>query len=208
MASPSRRSPRDLIAELKSQAHQFGFFQAVRLLGLATRSPDRRHGPLPAQLRFRTPATLCYPPSELVSYCEPERHAPAQDTEALQLDELVVSFMGLTGPSGVLPTAYTELIIERKQRQHDSAPHAFFDLFSHRAIALFYGAWRKYRYWIEVEAGEADGFSRNLLDFSGMTANSGESRSVTDPDCPDRPSDPVPAGYRPFRIRCREKGKR
>lgn len=166
MASPSRRSPRNLISEIRQEAHQFSFFQAVRLLGLAAR--NKRQGPLPAGLRFRTPASLSYPPSELVSYCETERHAPPLPDSAAPIEELVVSFMGLTGPSGVLPTAYTELMIERKQRMRDTGAHAFLDLFSHRAIALFYGAWRKYRYWIAVEAGEADGFTRNLLDFSGM----------------------------------------
>jgi predicted component of type VI protein secretion system len=32
-------------------------------------------------------------------------------------------------------------------------------MFSHRAIALFYSAWRKYRYWLAEEDEEPDGFT-------------------------------------------------
>ncbi|TDR79833.1 type VI secretion system baseplate subunit TssG [Paludibacterium purpuratum] len=164
MASPRRSSPRDLNAELASNAPSFGFFQAARLLGLFARERATRVGHLPARLRFRTPATLSFPPSELVSYRQPQRHEPVDDG----VDEMMVSFMGLTGPSGALPVSYTELLIERRTRSQDTAIHAFLDLFSHRAVSLFYGAWRKYRFWVGVEAGEADGFTRNLLDFAGV----------------------------------------
>ncbi|MDN0083421.1 type VI secretion system baseplate subunit TssG [Crenobacter sp. SG2305] len=164
MASPSRRSPRDLNAELRADASQFGFFQAVRLLGLAAHKRGERRGALPAKLRFRTLATLSFPPSELVRYRPEQQETPA----VAPVDEMAVSFIGMTGPSGALPTHYTELLIERRQQYRDTSLHAFLDLFSHRATALFYGAWRKYRYWIGVEAGEQDGFTRNLLDLGGV----------------------------------------
>ncbi len=166
MASPSRRSPRDLRQELAADASQFGFFQAVRLLTLSGR---KRPGPrrrLPADLRFRTLATLSFPPSELAAY-QPAPDAEHSVAEAPATAEMVISFMGLTGPSGALPTAYTELLLERKLRHRDSSMHAFFDIFSHRATALFYEAWSKYRFWLDVEAGERDGFTRHLLDLGG-----------------------------------------
>ncbi|OHX14995.1 type VI secretion protein [Chromobacterium sphagni] len=162
MASPSRRSPRDLRQELARDASQFGFFQAVRLLGLAARKrPGVRRSRLPDTLRFRTLASLSFPASELIQY------RPAEE-DGGGPDEMTISFLGLTGPSGVLPTAYTELLLERKLRHRDSTMHAFFDLFSHRAGALFYEAWCKYRSWVNVEAGERDGFTRNLLDLGGV----------------------------------------
>lgn len=155
MASQSGRSPRDLRQALAQDASQFGFFQAVRVLGLSSR---RRRGPLPANLRFRTVASLSFPASELQRY--------QQDEAAL--DELTVSFMGLTGPSGALPVSYTELLLERKHQYRDDTLHAFFDMFSHRAMAMFYGAWRKYRFWLAAEEGEQDDFSRHLLHLGGV----------------------------------------
>jgi len=54
---------------------------------------------------------------------------------------LIVNFMGLTGNIGILPYAYTEYIIERI-RAKDRTIEAFFDIFNHRMISLFYQAWR------------------------------------------------------------------
>lgn len=76
--------------------------------------------------------------------------------------------MGMTGPSGVLPVAYTELFIDRRNQLRDSTGHQFLDMFTHRAVTLFYQAWRKHRFYLPYEAGNADGFSRNLLDLVGV----------------------------------------
>lgn len=160
MASPSRRSPRHLEQELLANPSEFRFFQAVRILGLSAKKRGERRGVLPEKLRFRTLANLSFPASEITRFA-PSKHDDAQH-------EMEVAFMGLTGPSGVLPTSYTELLIERRQQFRDPTLHAFFDIFSHRSIALFYSAWKKYRFWLQVENGEQDGFTRNLLDLGGM----------------------------------------
>src|SRR5262249_18938914 len=57
---------------------------------------------------------------------------------------LAVGFFGLTGPSGVLPQHYTELLI-RSLRDKSLSLRDFFDLFNHRLISLFHRAWEKYR---------------------------------------------------------------
>lgn len=162
------RKPRDLIAELTRNAARFGFFQAVRLLALDARYYGvKRNGQLPARLRFRTVCSLAFPASEVHRYQPIDPDVPAPEPE-LACDEMTVAFMGLTGPSGALPHPYTELLIERRLFQRDTGLHAFLDMFSHRAIALFYSAWRKYRYWLAEEDDEPDGFTRNLLDFAGV----------------------------------------
>lgn len=165
MDSPSRRSNRDLNDALKAQTPRYRFFQAVRLLALNQSTQDKKHGHggLPPNLRFRTPATLSFPASEIDQL--QAREATSEDQAAL---EMRVNFMGLTGPSGALPTHYTELLIERRQFYRDGTAHAFFDLFSHRAISLFYSAWRKYQFYVPFEQGERGGFTRNLLDLAGF----------------------------------------
>jgi type VI secretion system protein ImpH len=67
-----------------------------------------------------------------------------------------------------LPVAYTELLIDRRNQFRDSTGHQFLDLFTHRAVSLFYQAWRKHRFYLPYEAGKDDGFSRNLLDLVGV----------------------------------------
>lgn len=160
MAGTGGASPRDLIAEIRSQGYRFRFPQAVRLLARAAGSAG-----VPRSVRFRTPVSLSFPASEIAEVRPREAHGEAAADETL---DLTVNFMGLTGPSGALPTAYTELLIERRHHHRDSGAHAFLDLFSHRAIALFYEAWRKYRFYLDYEAGERGGFSRNLLDLVGV----------------------------------------
>jgi type VI secretion system protein ImpH len=168
MAGPFWRKPRDLIAELARNAPQFGFFQAVRLLALDARHYGvKRSGPFPARLRFRTDASLAFPASEVCGYRPVDPDAPETEREQMR-DEMTVAFMGLTGPNGALPHPYTEMLAGRRQLCRDTGLHAFLDIFSHRSIALFYGAWRKYRYWLAVEDKETDGFTRNLLDFAGV----------------------------------------
>ena len=80
-----------------------------------------------------------------------------------------VTFLGLVGPSGVLPRPYTETLIDRHIQLRDDAAHAFLDLFSHRMTAMFYQAWQKYRFHIEHERkGQAD-FQRQLLSLVGLS---------------------------------------
>jgi type VI secretion system protein ImpH len=76
--------------------------------------------------------------------------------------------MGLTGPSGVLPSVYTELVESRRHHHQDSALHAFLDVFSHRAVSLFYLAWLKHRFYLGAEQGLQDGFSRDLMALLGL----------------------------------------
>ena len=127
----------------------------------------------------RSPLSLAFQASE-ISAIEVHRStqppSPIQESGESTVDAqeeatrigMSVSFMGLTGPSGVLPTPYTELLIDRRHHYRDKTGHAFLDMFTHRAVSLFYQAWRKYRFYLPYEAGNADGFSRNLLDIVGV----------------------------------------
>ena len=101
--------------------------------------------------------SLAFPASSIhdLSRADPDRPA-----------RMLVAFMGLTGPSGVLPRHYTELVLERDRRR-DRAIADFFDVFNHRVISLFYRAWQKYRVPIAHEqaahqGGREDPFTQTL----------------------------------------------
>ena len=119
----------------------FEFFQAVRLL---ERFSDGRavvgrfSNPGEEVVRFASHASLPFPASEIQALERREGKPPL----------MTVNFMGLTGPQGVLPLYYTELIVQRI-RNRDTAMRDFFDLlFNHRMISLFYQAWEKYRFMV------------------------------------------------------------
>ncbi|MFT3849461.1 MAG: type VI secretion system baseplate subunit TssG [Propionivibrio sp.] len=196
MARADRRSARDLVREIESDGPRFRFFQAIRLLALSA-DEKRDKAAIPATLRFSSPLSLAFPASEIHTVeihrgnapddQESTGHAAANGRRigtlpfqpARQID-VSVAFMGFIGPSGILPTPYTELFIDRRQQFRDKTGHAFLDMFTHRAVSLFYQAWRKFRFYLPYEAGNSEGFSRNLLDIVGVGLHHLRQRLLTD----------------------------
>lgn len=156
--SPSRYAA--VRRELELRPQEFQFFQAVRLLERfhPDRAPvGRFHGPAREVARFEAHASIVFPASQIQNLRE-QPSGPAA---------VVINFMGLTGPMGVLPLTYTTLILERL-RAKDTALKSFLDIFNHRMVSLFYQAWEKYRFTIAYERGERDRFSHHLLDLIGL----------------------------------------
>ncbi|WP_110687074.1 type VI secretion system baseplate subunit TssG [Salinicola aestuarinus] len=184
MAAENRYSAPGLIDQARAEPWRFGFFQLVRLLRLhysrnGRIDPESR--PHDDPLRFRSLLSLNFPPSEISDLrFEDER---ARSAEGEPLSEIQVTFMGLVGPSGVLPRPYTELLINRHMEKRDDAAHAFMDFFSHRMTALFYEAWQKYRFHIEYERKGSADFEQWLLHLVGFTPRTIEQR--LDGDAPD-----------------------
>lgn len=141
---------RPAIDRLHHDPGRFGFFQAVRLMYADNGFDGRGTGSRPGPLRFTTPASLSFPPSELHSVTRSDANT-----------RVCVNFLGLTGPSGVLPRTYTEMLIARQQVQRDRSAQEFLDLFNHRLVALFWLAWAKHR----PEIGRQFGFHNSVLGY-------------------------------------------
>ncbi len=158
-------SRKPLNQELFDEPYQFEFFQAVRLLEKIF--PERRAVGREASVaeeivRFRSRVALDFPASEIHELSR-ESKDEAVDEQRL---EMFVNFMGMIGVSGVMPAHYTELAIERR-RYGDTAMWSFMDIFTHRAVSLFFRAWEKYRFPVGYERG-ADDFTEFLFDFAGL----------------------------------------
>lgn len=145
------------------QAHpgEFSFFQAIRLMQRMIR-PEMPigafHHPSHEAVRLGAHASLSFPPSEIQDLTE-RPGAPAK---------MAVNFFGLHGPSGTLPTRYTELILERMYAR-DPTLRDFLDLFNHRMISLLYRAWEKYRFPVKYERNSGDDpFTGYMLDLIGL----------------------------------------
>lgn len=168
MATPGGREGPPLARKLFEEPYRFDFFQAVRLLARMRpgRDPVGVEGhPGREVVRFRTFQSLAFPPSELHSLAEKAGPGGVAATDAPP--ELTVAFMGLTGPIGVLPPHYTEMLMARR-RAGDPTLAAFFDLFNHRMISLFFRAWEKYRPALARERGEEDLLARCLFALMGL----------------------------------------
>jgi len=170
MAAKNRHSTPGLIDQARTEPWHFGFFQLVRLLRLhysRTGRIDPENRPHQDPLRFRSLLSLSFPPSEISNLSFENKKIRSASDEPLS--EIQVTFMGLVGPSGVLPRPYTELLINRHIEKRDDAAHAFMDLFSHRMTELFYEAWQKYRFHIEYERKGSADFENWLLHLVGFT---------------------------------------
>lgn len=149
---------------LYTEPYRFEFFQAVRLFQRL--NPDKKtvtQTPLPMEeaLRFRSNPSLRFPASEIQKI-----EVAVDEGSGDEQVEMTVNFMGLVGITGVLPIHYSELITQR-ERYGDKTLHAFFDIFSHRMVSLFFKAWEKYRFPIQYEQGE-DQFTNFLFDWVGI----------------------------------------
>ena len=156
-------SENSIIRELVEEGHRFDFFQAVRLLERARsrRKPVGRDAfPEQEAVRFEPWLSLAFPPSVI------RRVEETGEEEAFRM---VVTFMGLYGPQGVLPRHYTELLMERA-RQNDHGLRHFLDILNHRLISLFHRANEKYRFASTHRVSGDDPITSVLRSYLGEEA--------------------------------------
>lgn len=147
---------------LREDPNGVHFFQAVRLLERLGegRAPVGGFGdPRAEAVRFSVPPSLAFPASELQSLeLSEDGESPAR---------MAVNFFGLTGPTGVLPHAYTLYAAERA-RVRDTAMRDFLDIFHHRLISLFYRAWEKHHFGVRHERDRHDPLAEHVADLVGL----------------------------------------
>ncbi|MGE0716416.1 MAG: type VI secretion system baseplate subunit TssG [Alphaproteobacteria bacterium] len=163
-----RSGPR-LIERLERQPYRFDFVQAVRLL-LLWRRRGRETGPAApdgAVVRFRSNPSLDFPASQIQDLAAAGTAPPGAGIGD-QGRAMMVNFIGLTGPLGVLPRHYTEEIITRRYLHRDRSLHAFLDIFHHRLTQHFYAAWAKHNLWHAPEQGTRDPLLGHLLALAGL----------------------------------------
>jgi len=141
-----------IASELFHKPWKFDFFQTVSLLQqIASQGNDHPSSPVgqfaqpdEEAVRFTVSHNTAFPsaPTAKIQWEAEERRASVE-----------VNFIGLTGPSGVLPEPYNDRLrdIARSAKHSDrNALRDWLDNFNHRLISLFYGAWTKYRFPIKT----------------------------------------------------------
>jgi type VI secretion system protein ImpH len=165
--------------------YEFDFFQAVRVLErvFPARKPvGLDFAPADEIVRFRPHLSLAFPPAQIVALDPP--------TEDRPVHLATVTFFGLYGVNGALPTHYTQMMMDLVRDLPRSSPERralrdWLDLFNHRLISLFYRAWEKYRFHIAFERGEAkrpdpDAFTLGVRSLMGLgSAGTGDRLAVS-----------------------------
>jgi len=148
MGTAQRKPNSALIERLMREPGSFEFFQAVRMLEahlavIGGRRAARRvgfdHTSLEVGLRFGVAASLSFPSRALATVKEETQDPPGRSAFSC-----FVTFLGLTGSAGTLPTSYSEMLLHRLHEK-DPALRDFLDVFQDRSTAFFYRAWKKYR---------------------------------------------------------------
>jgi type VI secretion system protein ImpH len=137
-----------LLQTLLDEPARFGFDAAVTVLTLAAGCGDDA-------VRFKAIVGLCYVPAEV---------ARAEREEGSF--RVTTGILGLTGPSGVLPRPYTELV-NTEQRRRSPGLAAFLDLLAQRPITHFAEAGVKYRPHRAAQNGKTDGVRHMALALAG-----------------------------------------
>jgi type VI secretion system protein ImpH len=142
---PARPTPAPL-EQLAKQPQRFGFDAGIRVLLHSAGATDPG-----SVVRFHSVSGLAYPPADILRLASKQEGIPP---------DLVVSVMGLIGPSGVLPRSYTETV-NRTLRSRSDSLRDFLDMLSHRMLALFASAGMKYRPNRIFEISQLSGHAAN-----------------------------------------------
>lgn len=186
MVTQSGHEAAALIDRLFEEGHRFDFFQAVRILehyrrnqlSNATQNRSNDCGEDDAcgsgygdeAVQFRSTPGLQFPAGPIHRIEPPE--SETEPEQELNVPQIFVTMMGLTGPSGVLPEHYTQLLSQRA-KYGDRVLSEFLELFHHRLVSLFHEAWRKYRLPMSYERARSSGqqedlFTNCLLSLVGL----------------------------------------
>ncbi len=161
MTAKKRQSDTSLVSRLFEEYFRFSFYRAVSLLERLVPSKKRLGetlDPREEPVRFSVKPGLSFPPSDISNLRQDDADGPVT---------MEVRFMGLIGPSGVLPHWFNDLASARMQAK-DSAFVDFLDIFHHRLITLFYLAWKRYDFAVNYKSGANDSLSWYLLSLIGL----------------------------------------
>jgi type VI secretion system protein ImpH len=141
MQTANRQHDAVMIQRLVAAPYRYRFAQLlnvlVRMLRLQGIPYRQAFGQV---LRFRNSVSLAFPASEIESM-----HVEAADATGAPRIHITSAFIGLLGANGTLPLHDTERAAARAGMGVDESWKPFLDLFSNRAVGLFYEAWGKYR---------------------------------------------------------------
>ena len=151
---------------LERRAARIDFFQALRLIENAHPQLPRIGASLRPRddaVRFGQDPALVFHPTMLGQYTRASGDARAR---------LAVNFFGLLGANGPMPTHLTEYVRDRLRHGGDATLLAFFDVFHHRMLSLFYRARASAEPTISLDRADGDRFSVFVGSLFGIGAPS------------------------------------
>ncbi len=153
MARARRRPHTSLKSDIFDRPQAYELFQAMRIVELISAEQNAASDlPVPesagrgvdwrrSTMRIRAGVPLGFAATEILSIRRPKGSNPI---------ELTQTVFGLTGTSGALPHAFSELV-HLSVRERNPGLRDFLDLFNNRLSGLYFEAWAKHRLTVELE---------------------------------------------------------
>ncbi len=162
MAGQDWGSSAHLRSDLFEKAHEFSFFQVMRLLRLfipESEIPEAKKSVEEESIRVRPELSLSFPPADVAKIEEVDQEKP--------LYLITATLLGLYGSSSPLPTFYTEDLID-EAAEDMSVTRDFIDIFNHRLYLLLFRCWVKYRLFLQVIEENDPGVLGKLFCLIGL----------------------------------------
>jgi len=153
-----------LIDELGRHAPEYSVFQAIYLAEKYSKRlhPDRDDDHFDQRgLSFRPHEYYAYPPKDI------RRFEFDKDTITF-----ILNFMGLYGINSPLPRCYHEEVANQ-QSVHGAGQvplQNFLDIFNTRFYWLYYQAWKKYRYHLQLGGDSNNKIVQRVFSFTGQVS--------------------------------------
>jgi type VI secretion system protein ImpH len=162
MAAENRENSTRLIRDLEEHAPEYSVFQAIFLAEMLSKKahPDRDDAQLDQEgLHFRPHEYYVFPPKDIRSF--------SYDRGILSF---VLNFLGLYGVDSPLPRCYHEQVAA--QQSVYGPGHVplqnFLDIFNTRFYWLYFQAWKKYRYYLQLSDDARNRIIQRLFAFIGQ----------------------------------------
>lgn len=151
-----------LFEQLRSEPHQFDFYQALRRIEAAFAEKPR----IGQSLRLADdPVRLAQEPSMIFA---PSTIAAFDYGKDGRAPRLTMRHVGMFGPNGPLPLHLTEYARDRMRNSSDHTFTRFMDIFHHRMYSLFYRAWAVAQPTAQFDRPKTDRFAEYIGSLFGM----------------------------------------
>ncbi|MFX0209887.1 MAG: type VI secretion system baseplate subunit TssG, partial [Candidatus Hodarchaeota archaeon] len=161
MASEIGKSFARLIKDLETNAPGYNVFYAIYLAEILSKEihPDRDISKLDQKgLEFRPYEYYVFPSKDICSF-------DCKDG----IMTFVLSFLGLYGVDSPLPRCYhEEVAVQQSIQGPGNVPiQNFLDIFNTRFYWLYYQAWKKYRYYLQLGHDPNNRTVQRVFSFAG-----------------------------------------
>jgi type VI secretion system protein ImpH len=187
MRASQRCHHASVIQRLLEAPWRFDLVQALRVIEQWQRRNRRvRDDDVLPHVRFRNSLSMSFPASQIEALTVMGA-APLTSGSALQaaLDSgdlktitVTPAFLGFFGVSGMMPSFYTDDIVDQIGRDKYEGTRAFFDIFYNRTMALYFQAACKHRVQHRFDENGAAAILPMQLALAGKKISAGDDESI------------------------------